>query len=269
MDASPSIRSVLETGLYADDLQAAERFYGTVLGLDVIFREEDRHVFFRCGTGVVLVFNPEATRTGDPLPPHGTEGPGHMAFAVPHADLSDWEQRFDEHGIDIEEEVGWPGGGRSVYVRDPAGNSIELATPDLWGTDDAPRTERVRGIRPTVPVDTREQGPMERFQSCTLRPICKLQNDLILTLVARYLQKYNTGFAQMDRVDQEAKIRNLLREDRRLKRSLVGMISGHFTEEEFSFYLDHQREVRRRLTELLTQRALDQIDTVAQKSGDP
>ena len=66
----------------------------------------------------------------------------------------------------------------------------------------------------------------------------------------------------MDRADQEAKVRNLLKEDRRLKRSLVGMIAGHFTEDEFTFYLDHQREVRRRLVALLTQRVLDQMEAV-------
>jgi hypothetical protein len=62
----------------------------------------------------------------------------------------------------------------------------------------------------------------------------------------------------MDPADQEQKIRNLLKEDRRLKRTLVGLIAGHFTEDEYAFYLDHQREVRRRLTDLLTQRVLDQ-----------
>ena len=263
MALSFSLRGVFETGLYVDDLQAAEHFYGIVLGLEAIFREDGRHVFFRCGMGVVLVFNPEATRAGDALPRHGTEGPGHVAFAVPHADLSAWKRRFQAHDVDLEKEIDWPGGGRSIYVRDPAGNSIELATPDLWG--EPSRDDRMRSIRPDLSVDTSEQGPMERYQSRTLRPICKLQNDLILTLVARYLQKYNTGFAQMDRVDQEAKIRNLLREDRRLKRSLVGMISGHFTENEFAFYLEHQREVRRRLTELLTQRALDQLEVIARQ----
>jgi hypothetical protein len=29
--------------------------------------------------------------------------------------------------------VRWPRGGRSLYVRDPGGNSIELASPRIWG----------------------------------------------------------------------------------------------------------------------------------------
>ena len=256
MSLPPSpIQGVLETALYAADLTSAERFYRDVLGLEVLFREEGRHVFFRCGTGVVLVFNPAATRGEEQLA-HGADGPGHAAFAVRHDDLDAWKAHLADHDIAIEEDKTWPGGGRSVYVRDPAGNSVEFATPDLWGEPD--RDSRMRQIRPAVPVDTSDQQPMEQFQSRTLRPICKLQNPLILTTVARYLQKYNTGFAQMDPADQERKIRNLLKEDRRLKRTLVGLIAGHFTEDEYAFYLGHQREVRRRLTDLLTQRVLDQ-----------
>jgi hypothetical protein len=39
-------------------------------------------------------------------------------------------------------------------------------------------------------------------------------------------------------------------------------VAGHFTEDEYAFYLDHQREVRRRLTALFTQRVLDQLSAL-------
>ena len=35
--------------------------------------------------------------------------------------------------VSIEAEVEWPNGGFSIYLRDPAGNSVELATPSIWG----------------------------------------------------------------------------------------------------------------------------------------
>ncbi len=78
------IPAVLETVVYAHDLAAAERFYTRVLGLAVHSRETGRHVFFRCGRGMFLVFDPRATATstsGLDVPNHGAEGPGHMAFA--------------------------------------------------------------------------------------------------------------------------------------------------------------------------------------------
>jgi catechol 2,3-dioxygenase-like lactoylglutathione lyase family enzyme len=48
-------------------------------------------------------------------------------------DLDDWRRRLERHGIVAEQEVEWPRGGRSLYFRDPAGNSVELVTPGLWG----------------------------------------------------------------------------------------------------------------------------------------
>jgi catechol 2,3-dioxygenase-like lactoylglutathione lyase family enzyme len=130
---------ILETSVYARDLDAAERFYTTVLGLEVITRRAGRHVFLRCGRGVFLVFNPEQTESestlvgGIALPLHGAHGPGHMAFAVHEADMESWRARLQAAGVPVETEIRWPGGGHSLYFRDPAGNSIELATPRLWG----------------------------------------------------------------------------------------------------------------------------------------
>ena len=128
---------VLETCLYVDDLGAAETFYTTVLGLELYSKVPGRHVFFRCGDNMVLVFDPGATSqpTGT-VPTHGTHGPGHAAFAAAPADLSAWREQLQRHGVAIETEVAWPNGGQSLYFRDPAGNSVELATPSTWGLPD-------------------------------------------------------------------------------------------------------------------------------------
>ena len=129
--------SVLETCLYAHDLEKAEEFYRGLFGLEVIGREDGRHVFFRCGQGVFLVFNPEQTsRPGMELPPHGSRGPGHVAFAVGEQDLSFWRSRLESLGVPIELDHLWPSGKRSLYFRDPAGNSVELASPRIWSMDE-------------------------------------------------------------------------------------------------------------------------------------
>lgn len=134
-----SIAHVLETCLYAEDLEAADLFYGGVLGLEAVAREAGRHVFYRCGPGVLLVFAPSRTLAapgavnGVPVPAHGAHGPGHVAFAVPEADLPAWRDRLAAARVEIEAEIEWPRGGRSIYVRDPAGNSVELAPARIWG----------------------------------------------------------------------------------------------------------------------------------------
>lgn len=131
------VREILETSLYADDLEAAERFYGGVLGLETIARVARRHVFFRCGARVFLVFNAARTLEGGMLPPHGATGAGHVAFAVAEAELAEWRDRLGAHGVEVETEFAWPDGGHSLYFRDPAGNSIELGTPAIWRIPEA------------------------------------------------------------------------------------------------------------------------------------
>ncbi len=130
-------REILETSVYADDLDAAERFYGGVLGMEVITRVPGRHVFFRCGARVFLVFDAARTLEAGVLPPHGARGPGHVAFAAAEAELPGWRDHLRAHGVEVETEFDWPKGGRSLYFRDPAGNSIELATPGIWSIPEA------------------------------------------------------------------------------------------------------------------------------------
>jgi catechol 2,3-dioxygenase-like lactoylglutathione lyase family enzyme len=130
----PEIQAVVETGIYVDDLDQTEAFYRDVLGLSVLSRDLDRHVFFRVGlAGVLLAFRAEATRHEDQLPPHGAHGPGHFALGIRAEDFETWRQRLAEHGVAVLKEVHWPRGGRSLYFRDPAGNLVELITPGVWG----------------------------------------------------------------------------------------------------------------------------------------
>jgi catechol-2,3-dioxygenase len=46
--------------------------------------------------------------------------------------LNHWLQRFAELEVAVELDRTWKRGGRSLYVRDPAGNSIELVEGDIW-----------------------------------------------------------------------------------------------------------------------------------------
>jgi catechol 2,3-dioxygenase-like lactoylglutathione lyase family enzyme len=135
MSISLTIGRILETSIYAEDLARAELFYEKVLGLKLFAKEKGRHVFFRCGDQMLLVFNPAKTLREVQVP-HGTHGPGHVAFAVPLDKLEPWISRLKEHGIKVEKDMSWPGGGRSIYFRDPAGNCLELASPLVWRMPD-------------------------------------------------------------------------------------------------------------------------------------
>jgi catechol 2,3-dioxygenase-like lactoylglutathione lyase family enzyme len=127
------IRALVELGVYAEDLAAAEHFYRDLLQLPLVAREEGRHLFFAVGDSMLLVFRPSATIKGDILPAHGAHGPGHFALGIDRDALDYWRRRLADHQIPVEKEVDWPRGGHSLYFRDPAGNSVELVTKGLWG----------------------------------------------------------------------------------------------------------------------------------------
>ncbi|CAN5645285.1 glyoxalase/bleomycin resistance/extradiol dioxygenase family protein [soil metagenome] len=126
------VDDVLECCIYAPDVAAAADFYSQVLGLESFSVVAGRHAFFRCGGRVFLLFNPQRTLESDSVPAHGALGPGHVAFSVQEQDLSEWREHLRRCGIPVESELEWPNGGRSIYVRDPAGNSVELAPARIW-----------------------------------------------------------------------------------------------------------------------------------------
>ena len=136
---TPPVLGTLESALYAGDLDAAMVFWRDVMGLQPFQAVPGRHVFFRVGQSqVLLVFDPAATEQPPrpearlPVPPHGARGPGHFCLAVAPDRLDAWHDHLTAQGIAIEADFHWPNGARSIYVRDPAGNSIELADPAIW-----------------------------------------------------------------------------------------------------------------------------------------
>lgn len=128
---------ILETALYVRDVEEAFRFYRDVIGLEPVGKKSGRNAFFRCGNGILLLFKAEETlkpaKAGQlPVPVHGTTGAGHVCFAAEAHEIDQWCQHLVQHGIAIESDFFWPNGARSIYFRDPSGNSLEIADPRLW-----------------------------------------------------------------------------------------------------------------------------------------
>jgi catechol 2,3-dioxygenase-like lactoylglutathione lyase family enzyme len=125
---------VLESVLYAEDLNAARKFYVEILKLEEISFDPERDMFLRCDDSVLIIFWASKTLIHDSIvPPHGTTGPGHLAFAASETEIETWRQVLLSNDVAIIEEIHWKNGAHSIYFNDPAGNVLEFATPSLWG----------------------------------------------------------------------------------------------------------------------------------------
>ncbi len=98
---------ILETVLYAGDLQAIENFYREILEMEPFAKQAGRQLFYRCGNQVLLIFDPDTTRQPPkpgalPVPPHGATGEGHVCFRASAPDIEAWRQRLIENGVEIE-----------------------------------------------------------------------------------------------------------------------------------------------------------------------
>ena len=138
--APPPVLRMVETALYFDGveaLHAATAFYRDTLGLHVM-SEGDRLVSVDAGGGtVLLLFQRGETAKGlrwpgGWIPPHDGSGPLHVAIGVAADQLEAWERWLAGRGVEVESRVSWPRGGRSLYLRDPGGHSVELVTPGTW-----------------------------------------------------------------------------------------------------------------------------------------
>lgn len=133
----PELTGVLETCLYAEDLERAARFYEGLFGFPRIEGDERFRAFSVAGRQVLLLFQRGATTQpvripGGTIPPHDGSGHLHLAFSIPSAELGAWEKRLAAQGVSIESKVHWPSGGWSIYFRDLDNHLLELVTPGCW-----------------------------------------------------------------------------------------------------------------------------------------
>jgi catechol 2,3-dioxygenase-like lactoylglutathione lyase family enzyme len=136
----PALSGLLETALYVRDVSVSVDFYTNFLGLKIL-QEPDQQATFAAllipGGAVLLIFRIGANQkpielSGGTIPPHDGRGTLHLAFAIPTEEMDYWRSRLTDSGFNIESEMRWPNGCRSIYFRDPDQHLVELASSDLW-----------------------------------------------------------------------------------------------------------------------------------------
>jgi len=127
----PKTDGILESSLYVTDVPRSVRFYEETFGFRVITDFGQRGCAMHAGPRqVLLLFKKGASRATET--PHDGDGELHLAFAIPSAELPNWESWLQAKEIPIEEKKKWDLGGWSLYFRDPDRHLLELATPGTW-----------------------------------------------------------------------------------------------------------------------------------------
>ena len=131
VDMHPKTEGVLESSLYVDDVARSAQFYEKIFGFRVISDFGGRGCAMEAGNRqVLLLFEKGGSRAIHS--PHDGAGELHIAFAIPAAELANWEAWLGKNGIAVEEKRTWESGGQSLYFRDPDGHLAELVTPGCW-----------------------------------------------------------------------------------------------------------------------------------------
>jgi hypothetical protein len=105
----------------------------------------------------------------------------------------------------------------------------------------------------TAPINSSSNG--ERFQNTTLRPIIKLQHDLIIACFNYHVKRKKVIIkSTLDQRILEKQLRLILLKDLQLKADLTNLIVGLFTIEEYQEYLLSRNEINKRISKIIEER---------------
>ncbi len=99
----------------------------------------------------------------------------------------------------------------------------------------------------------------ERFQNITLRPIAKLQNDLIVEMFRNYIRKHKNVFLGLTSTKRIDYIENAVNRDQKFRNSLKGVMIGQFTIHEYEHYIDNSSALNKRMMNLVRERLISNI----------
>ncbi|WP_412560927.1 glyoxalase [Winogradskyella sp. MIT101101] len=123
------------------------------------------------------------------------------------------------------------------------------------------RTENLLAIRPVI-LSAKIYDSMsseELFQNKTLRPIIKMQHDLIVAVFNNYIVKRKNVFYDLTLQKQLAYIDNTIHKDMKFRNSVKGMIIGQFTTEEYALYIENSSALNKRMMNIVKERLIDSV----------
>ena len=116
-------------------------------------------------------------------------------------------------------------------------------------------------IRPHLPssISEGELKEEELFQNMVLRPILKMQHEILILRVKDYFISKKIIFHSMDQLKKERYMRNAFQKDALFRKELQGFVLGQLNSKEFLEYLKNQKSYNKRIIQMVQHRMMDRI----------
>ena len=120
-------------------------------------------------------------------------------------------------------------------------------------------------VRPKLPAALTEGELKEEelFQNMVLRPVIKMQHDLLIMRVKSHFISKRVLFNVMDNKKRTEAIIQAFQSDHNLKKEIQGMIIGQLTVLEFQQYLKIERSLNKRIVQMVRNRMIDSLSELA------
>nr|WP_297783906.1 glyoxalase [uncultured Allomuricauda sp.] len=130
------------------------------------------------------------------------------------------------------------------------------------------QSDRRLDIRPNIPKShfNSQMGFDEHFQNKTLRPVIKLQNDLLVEAFKNYANKHKGVFHELSLEKKLHYIERAIQKDIKFRNSLKGMIIGQFTVEEYRDYITNSSALNKRMMNMVVERLKDQVQLLEEEA---
>ena len=116
-------------------------------------------------------------------------------------------------------------------------------------------------VRPKLP-DALIEGELkeeELFQNMVLRPVIKMQHDVLILRVKSYFTSKRVMFNVMDKKKRALAIEQAFLGDNAFKKEIQGMILGQLDTTEYQLYLKNERTMNKRIIQMVRNRMLDSV----------
>ena len=115
--------------------------------------------------------------------------------------------------------------------------------------------------RPAVDIKNKMEVHLaiELFQNVTLRPVLKLQHELILKLFHSHIDKLSINWNELNKLKQSETVNNQFIKNIQIRNLILGVIVGQLDEVEIEKYLIDCREYNKRIIQMTIQRIISTL----------